>query len=91
MSEPTLEEKLTSIKSHSDQQLQDLAAVYAEILGEMDETVVKARSVVLELPPTVRGIAELKQLLQIMDGGFVKIAKDIIQTAAEANAEEPSE
>ena len=90
------DERLEAIKQSSDENLQNLAAVYYELLSGMNETVETARKVVDKLPTTVAGVKELTSLLQIMDGSFIRVATGVIQDAAanraaNANDEDPTE
>lgn len=58
-----------------------LAAAYGEIMTDISKGVEKAGYLVEKSGGSVRGVPELRQLLQIMDGGFAKIAREVIADA----------
>ena len=80
-------------KTMSDEQRGTLAAIYGDILTSIGPAVAKAKYAAEMLSPSVRGVPELQQLLQIMDGGFSKVASEIVaeHLAAEqaSNAADP--
>lgn len=83
-------------KTKSDEQRGSLAAIYGDILQSIGPAVVKAKYAAEQLSPSVRGVPELQQLLQIMDGGFSKVATEIISeaqsvAATPAEVETPAE
>ena len=89
----TYEETVDHFKNTSDEQRDVLAGIYGEIVEDIGPAVEKARYAAEKLSPTVRGVTELNQLINIMDGGFVRIAAEIIteaQNAATTPGEEPN-
>lgn len=72
-------ERADTLRNSFSEQIDGLAELYGEILIGMNDPVKKARHLAETYPDSVRGIKELKQLLQIMDGNFSKIAGEIIE------------
>lgn len=82
---------VNEFKTASDEQRGMLAAIYGDILTSIGPAVVKAKYAAEKLSPSVRGVPELQQLLQIMDGGFSKVAQEIVAEHTAAVSAEASE
>ena len=78
-------------KEMSDEQRGTLAAIYGDILTSIGPAVAKAKYAAGRLSPSVRGVPELQQLLQIMDGGFSKVALEIVAEHTAAAQSESAE
>jgi len=69
-------ENLNNNRSESDG---ILAELYTNLLTEMGEAIEIARSIANTVDPTEEGVAELQNLLVIMDGQFLRKAQAVIQ------------